>query len=250
MKRALFAGLLLAGCAAGQPGASFSGSSEPRLTKAAAIATSEGLPDGYERIGSVSARCDIVRDYQTLDEELLANVDCSDDRLDRALRERAAEAGGELLVDRECKETSRARKCEADVARPSDEALAARRAEPRAPAPRAPAPGPAEVDVIDEPRVSRSWAIKLSFEAQIPYERRARTLAELGRSGERPAQYEDLGEMVARCDRDDCEHAELAHALRVAAARVGAEHLSAVSCFDDRKGRTCVGSLGVEAQKR
>jgi hypothetical protein len=53
--------------------------------------------------------------------------------------------------------------------------------------------------------------------------------------------------MEARCDRGECQPAELAHALRVAAARVGAAELSELRCFDEQRGPACVGTLGAEA---
>jgi hypothetical protein len=130
------------------------------------------------------------------------------------------------------------------VARPSDETLAARRAERKPPSEPEPAPGPREVARLEEPRVSLSWGIKLTFEARAPYDRPATAPAKLVRSGDQPAQFEALGDMEARCEPNECEHSELANALRVSAGRVGAAALSEVHCFDDQRGRACVGSLG------
>src|SRR4051812_49047032 len=116
-------------CAGAPPGASYSGSRERPLVRAEQVRTAETVPPGYERLGRVSVRCKILHDLQALDREPLANVDCSEQRLDRALRERAAEVGGELLTGRECHRTLSERHCEARVARSSDEALEQRRLE-------------------------------------------------------------------------------------------------------------------------
>ncbi|HVJ19035.1 MAG TPA: hypothetical protein VM686_26630 [Polyangiaceae bacterium] len=244
MPRWLLIACLTATACGSPPGASYSGTRERPLTSAARVQTLDAVPPGYERLGRVSARCTSPRDYQVLVEEPLANVDCSVARLDRALRERAAEVGGEFLAKRECSRTERERSCEAQVVRPGDDMLVTRRPEAKAAAESAPAPGPDEVAHLEEPNVSSSWVIKLSFDSRMPYARPKRTPGEVGRSGQKPPQLQDLGDMEARCDNHECDAAELTNALRIAASHLGADSLSDVRCFDDRRGSACVGSLG------
>jgi hypothetical protein len=236
MKSSLALALVLVGCGAATPGASYSGSREKQLESPEAIQVVEAIPAGYEWQGRASARCKLLNDYQALSDELLANVDCSKERLQRALRERAAEVGGELLAELRCRRSSQERRCDAQVGRPSDETLAARRPEALA----------ASSSSNEEPRVSPSWAIRLSFESRLPFERPAHSLSAVERSADRPPHHEPLGDASAHCDRGDCESGELVHALRLAAARVGAHSVSAVRCHDDQRGHTCVGTLGAQ----
>lgn len=248
MKRiALACSWLLVGCGAARYGASYSGVWEEPLTSAERVVTVEAVPASYERLGRVSVRCKVLRDYQALSDEPFANVDCTEQRLRRALRERAAEVGGELLAGLDCRRSSGELRCDAQVARPDDDALARRSPERAAASPPSPAPDPESVARIEEPHVSRSWAILVSFDSRLPFERAARPPSKVDRAGDVPVQHLPLGDMEARCDRGECEARELAHALRVAAARVGAHSLAAVRCFDDRHGHACVGTLGAES---
>jgi hypothetical protein len=237
---------LLVACGAPQYGASYAGAREPKLVEPRAIRVTDALPYGYDRLGRVAARCQVLRDYRSLDEATLADVDCTQRRLRRALGERAAEVGGELLVALECRRSSASLSCGATVARPSDDTLAARPASPAASEESAPAPSAEDVEYLDEPRVSRSFAITLSFDARSENARPARPLPALERRPTPPAVQAPLGDLEARCDEGACEHEELAHALALAAARIGARALSALRCFDDERGAACVGSLSVD----
>jgi hypothetical protein len=234
----------LAGCShAG--GARFSGVSEPRLVKPENVGRAEAIPPGYERTGRVSARCDRVEGYQALDEQPFADLDCTHTRLTAALAESAAESGGELLVGLVCQDQGRSRSCSATVARPDDPALTRRTLEGERSRESAPAPSAAQVARLDEPRVDASWDILLSFEPQAKrFVRPPREPVQVIRSGDLPPHHLPLGDLEARCERGTCDATELAWALRVTAARFGADSLGAVRCFRTEDDEACVGTLG------
>jgi hypothetical protein len=236
--------LVALGCSRSQ-GARFSGSTEPRLVKAENVRRVEGIPPGYGRIGGVTARCERVEGFQALDEQPFADLDCSFARLNAALAESAAEAGGELLVGVSCREQGRARSCSASVARPGEELLSKRTLEGERATETAPAPSAAEAARLDEPRAGASWDIVLSFEPAIAtFSRPPREPVEIVRSGDLPPHHLPLGDLEARCERGACSADELSWALRVTAARFGADSLAAVRCFRSEDDEICVGTLG------
>ncbi len=219
--------------------------SEPRLVKPENVGRVEAIPPGYERIGRVSARCDRVDGYQALEEQPLADIDCTPARLSAALAESAAESGGELLVGLSCQDQARSRSCSAVVARPDEPALSKRTLESEGSRDSAPAPSAAEVARLDEPHVDSSWHILLSFEPRVArFQRSPREPVEVVRSGDLPPHHLPLGDLEARCERGSCEAGELAWALRVTAARFGADSLAAVRCFQTEDDEACVGTLG------
>ncbi len=234
----------LAGCSH-SGGARFSGVSEPRLVQPENVGSAEAIPPGYERIGRVAARCDRVEGYQPLDKQPLADIDCSEARLRAALAESAAESGGELLVGLSCQNQGKSRSCSAGVARPDEPALSRRTLESERAREKAPAPSAAEVARLDEPRVDASWNIFLSFEPTLQrFERRSREPVQVVRSGDLPPHHLPLGDLEASCERGACDASELSWALRVTAARFGADSLAGVRCFRTDDEEACVGTLG------
>jgi hypothetical protein len=226
-------------------GARFSGLNEPRLVKAENVGTVEAIPPGYERIGRVAARCDRVEGYQSLDERPLADIDCSRARLLAALAESAAESGGALLVGVVCQDQRESRSCSAAVARPGETALSTRPLGSEGSREKAPAPSAAEVAQLDEPRVDASWHILLSFDPRVKtFDRPAREPVQVVRSGDLPPHHLPLGDLEARCERESCDASELSWALRVTAARFGADSLAGVRCFRTEDEEACVGTLG------
>lgn len=203
------------------------------------VRRTEALPPDYDRIGRVAAHCERVEGFQPLDGTPFADLDCSFERLGSALAEAAAEAGGELLVGQRCQARARVRSCAADVARPSERALARRSLEGRS------EPARARSTSTDEPRPGTSWYILLSFDpAAQEFSRPAREPGEVVRTGALPPHHQALGDLVARCERGTCDEGELAWALRVTAARFGADSLAGVRCFETEDDSACVGTLG------
>ncbi len=241
---ALAAMLALGGCAT-TGGATYSGVREPALVRPEHVVRAEAVPAGYERIGRVMARCQPISGYGELDGESLADVDCSQPRLERALEEAAADAGGELLVALHCRSPGGALRCEANVARPSSELLSRRPAAPLAAGAPAPAPGPGQVALLDEPRANRAWNISLAFQPQVrAFTRPARPYSGVSSVDTLPAQHIALGDATARCDKSDCAAPDLAHALRLTAARLGADSVSGVRCIEESGERSCAATLG------
>ncbi len=238
--------LLIGGCSA-TGGATFSGVREPVLVRPDGIGRSEAVPSGYERLGRVMARCEPIDGFGALDGESLANVDCSRARLERALEEAAAEVGGELLVGLHCRSPGGALRCEAGVARPSERLLSRRSPVAARVVDTAPAPGPSEVVRLDEPLASRAWGIQVDFEPRLrAFSRPARPYSAVTSVERLPPAQLWVGDVLASCDRRACSDRELAHALRVTAARLGADTLAGVHCTELEDERQCSASLGAD----
>ena len=84
----------------------FEGHAEPRMVRPGELSEVETLPEGYERIGRLRARCTLVEGARPDDGARLIDVDCTESRLMAALRERAAEVGAEVLVTMPAEKTS------------------------------------------------------------------------------------------------------------------------------------------------
>ena len=95
--------LVVSGCGAGlRDGARFDGKARPALAAAAQVEETNAVPRGFSSLGSVEAHCTLTEGARRLHGEWLSDVDCSVSRLVQAMKERAADVGGELLVGRVC----------------------------------------------------------------------------------------------------------------------------------------------------
>jgi hypothetical protein len=208
------------------------------------------LPDGYDLIGRVSSRCLLRQGIRPIDEERLSDVDCSERRVAWALRERAAEVGGELLVGRACfsQPTTRQRVrllCKADVARPSEETLAQRRFDGR---PRVadgmslPGGTPTEIERLDEPNASTAWRILVDFTpAPRAAERPPRRTDLVRELAVMPVSHRRLGDVITTCEAECSEHA-VREGVRIAAGRMGATDVVDVRCARRSEGLFCAGT--------
>jgi hypothetical protein len=185
--------------------------------------------------------------------EPLSDVDCSTERLLAALREVAASAGGELLVGAQCGSSlieaaphqTEARRCTAGVARYVTGPSARLRplSVPRSGAPGRPAPSASDVKRIDEPDVSLSFRISVTFQpATATAERpplRGDQVRELPRM---PLADQSLGDLSASC-ADACDERALRYGVLLAAGRLGVRDVVGVRCYQAGSGNACVGTL-------
>lgn len=236
MRRALACLLLLSACAGPRTAARYHGSERPSLALPHEIQTVAALPDGYDTLGRISARCTLDPAARELDGAWLSDVDCSQARLMRALREKAADAGGELLVGAGCWSRPARRQldivCRAEVARPSDATLAARElGRRRAPPPDEPLPPEAE-----------AWRIRVHFN-QSPgvARRRARRPEDIREVPNFPVSHVRLGDVVTDCERG-CSFDAVRRGVLVAAARMGATDVVDVRCAQRGDGWVCSGT--------
>ena len=167
-----------------------------------------------------------------------------------ALRESAANAGGEVLVGLHCtarragRDTQRM-SCGAEVARFSGRGAASQRplAVPRSAPVGRPAPSANEVKRIDEPDAALAFRITLDFEPIVKkFERRPRSSAEVNELALMPLADRALGDLQARCE-DGCEERALRRSVLVAAGRLGVPDVVRVRCFSVGAGNSCVGTL-------
>jgi hypothetical protein len=197
------------------------------------------LPSGYTLGEALTEGCSVAPRV-AFEDEALSNVDCSYERLSRALRARAGEDGARFLVGKRCRGGPGARprlSCTASVARPTETTPLQANSAPS----RGPAPSASQVRDLDEPRPQDAARIRVTFRAgkdatALParaYDRVAETTQ--GSVGRRA-----LGQVSARCDEGACTADSLRHALRVAAGRVGAGEVSGVACFAEEDGARCV----------
>jgi hypothetical protein len=234
----LIASLPLAlGCAA--PGVQYRGRTAPSVAGPAELREVELLPEGYDRIGHVSARCRLVEGKRPPRGARLVDVDCGESRLMAGVRETAARSGGELLVGRRCSSRIAARdevsvtldvSCQADVARPSDDSLGRR---PLVSAVLAEA---------DAPRASEAWNIRVDFSpsrgAPIRAARRAEDVREVA---DMPVSHVRLGDVVTHCKRE-CSEQGARLGLLAAAGRFGASDVVELRCVAKGHGWLCSGT--------
>ena len=236
--------LAVGACASGLRSAvKFDGRAEPQLVRPAEVAELRELPAGYESTGEVTARCRVTQSAGRLQGAWLSDVDCSEGLLVRALREKVAAVGGELMVARECGSTmhkgalgQRDVSCRAEVARPTGETLSSR--SPAGPS-RAADEEPSEDGL---PPASAAWRIRVDFTpaagVELHMPRRGALVRELAVM---PVSHVRLGDVVTRCDRG-CDEAATVAGVRTVAGRMGATDVVGVRCTRRGAGLVCLGT--------
>jgi hypothetical protein len=240
------------GCAGRFDPASFEGTREPRRAEPEAIALLTASTNELTPLGAVRASCTLEPGFRKLDDEQLSDVDCSSERLLWALRESAANAGGQALVGARC--TSRrlsttAREayrvgCTGRVVRYRSAALSALRPlnAPRAVPPGTPAPSASDVARIDEPDASLAFRISVRFEPSVADFASAplpgASVHELSRM---PLSHRPLGDLVTTCEQ--CDERALRYGVLLAAGRLGAPDVVGVRCYREGEEQSCVGTL-------
>jgi hypothetical protein len=235
----LFASIVLAALATSSCGlrtaARYQGSEEPSLVRPDELQEVGALPDGYDRLGRVSASCTLRERDGAIEGEWLSDVDCSEARLQKVVREKAAQAGGELLVDLSCHARGKSSitvSCRADVARPSDERLAERVLARRAPSP---PPEP-------EPSASEAWRIRVHFTPNPGVPQRASKTSDSVREVPNfPVSHVKLGDVITKCAQG-CSFDAVRAGVLIAAARVGATDVVDVHCAARGDGWVCSGT--------
>ncbi len=245
----LAAALVLSACGASSgPGARFSGSSEAPIAAPWQLTEDAVVPEGYAVIGNVTASCNLSEGRRTIERERLIDVDCSEARLMRALRERAAAAGGQLLVARDCasqvvRESTTGRtlhvRCSAEVARAETSALGSGKAPPGT----GPGPTPEQAALVDEPHAGDAWRICIDFTPapETSGTRPARRGDLVREVANFPVSHVRLGDLVARC-YEGCAEQSVRASVRIAAGRVGATDVVDVRCVEQGRGVLCTGT--------
>jgi hypothetical protein len=233
-RAALFTLLTFASCAAPPR-------STPSLLRPSDVLEFAALPPGYSAGEVVSESCSGRSGLRAIHEESLADVDCSVERLSRALRARAAELSSRVLVGKQCRQRGRARvaiHCSATVAvvgSRSSLGIGGSTGLER------PAPSAPQVLDLDEPHPRQSAQIRVSF---LPSTRRvhlpSRSYHRVDETAQPSVGRALVGQVSARCD--DCDARSLRHALRITAGRVGAGEVASVRCFVEDDSQRCVGT--------
>ncbi len=228
--------LAVAGCGSGVRSATrFEGSTRPVLVGANQIEEENALPLGYDSLGSIHAHCTLTEGQRRIHGEWLSDVDCSAARLVTALRERAAVAGGELLVGRLCYSqvlngTPRRVRvtCDAEVARPDDDMLESR--------------PPEQMHAANmDGSVADAWRIRVDFTPAPHMPRRAPRRGDLVHEvGLFPAGHVRLGDVTVHCRRG-CSREAVHDGVRIAAGRMGATDVAEVHCAHRGHGWACSG---------
>ncbi len=240
-------------CAGRFDPAHFEGSRETRRAEPEAVREVTARTNELETLGTVHDSCQLRPGFRRLQGEALSDLDCSTERLDWALRESAASAGGELLVGLHCSSRrlgtsaseTYAVNCSADVARYKRGALASPGplTAPRSVPPGLPAPSAADVKRIDQPDASLGFRIALAFEPAVPrFERRLRSPSEVKELALLPIADLPLGDLAASCE-NSCDERALRYGVLVAAGRMGVPDVIGVRCFKTEAGNACVGTL-------
>jgi hypothetical protein len=222
--------LAAAGCQpAARPAGDFYGRTEAPSTEADAVRAVETWPVGYELLGRAAAHCRPVAVNPRWEGEWLSDVDCSAERLIRVLHERAAEVGGELLVNPYCGSRPVRPKsfdlvCRAEVGRRADESFGVHRFV------RAWRPA-------NEAR--EAWLIRVDFTPTgSEFARPPRPVSEVHELPDTPVSHVVLGELATSCGHG-CSERGVYEGLRAAAARRGANAIAQPSCRARADGWLC-----------
>jgi hypothetical protein len=214
--------------------------STPSEVKPSEVLELSALPPGYAAGETLSESCTGSRSFRAISEQPLGDVDCSFERLSRALRAHAAELDSRLIVGKRCQVRAGQRftiHCSATRALPTASLPLA----PWTAPPEGPAPSPARVLDLDEPYPRQSARIRVSFVPEgsasgLP----ARAYHRVDETARPSVGRVALGQVSARCA--DCDALALRHALRVTAGRMGAGEVASVRCFQDADDQRCVGT--------
>ncbi|MET0795556.1 MAG: hypothetical protein ABW061_28820, partial [Polyangiaceae bacterium] len=245
--------VLSVACAGRFDPAHFEGSREARRAEPEAVLSVAQRSDEMESLGTVRAECQLQPGFRRLASERLSDLDCSSERLLLALRESAASAGGELLVNARCRSGrsstalagARQLECSAGVARYIAGSLAKQRplSAPRSIAQGRPAPSASDIQRIDEPDASLAFRIELTFEPVVSFfESPALRGDQVRELSQLPVTHHPLGDLVASCS-DACDERALRYGVLIAAGRLGAPDVVSVRCYRSGVGNACVGTL-------
>jgi hypothetical protein len=240
-------------CAARFDPANFEGSREPRRAEPEAVRELAARTNELATLGTVHDSCRLRPGFRRLDGEALSDLDCTTQRLDWALRESAANAGGEALVGERCSSrrlgTSASETylvtCSAVVARFKSGVSAnpGPLTPPRSLPPGMPAPSASDIARIDQPESSLAFRIALRFEPKVSaFERRPRTGAEVKELALLPFADLPLGDLAATCE-DGCDERALRYGVLIAAGRMGVADVIGVRCFSSGSSNSCIGTL-------
>ncbi|HEX2878344.1 MAG TPA: hypothetical protein VHO25_02290, partial [Polyangiaceae bacterium] len=228
--------LVSLGC--GRAGALFSGQTQDPRVAPAQVLEQESMPADHRLLGVVETSCEREEPaFGELEEQesgcrSLAELMCSQESLSRALRERAAEVGGTLLVGRRCSseasEDGLSVRCIAEVATARDERAAHL----------AKAPAPVTDQVVPLRDEREADAIQVMYTALTAKPRAPRAPHRVAEQVTMPVQNVAIGDLLARCG-DECSAAALRESLRVAAGRVGASDLVGVRCLHKGEDLVC-----------
>ncbi|MEO8904401.1 MAG: hypothetical protein ABI488_18705 [Polyangiaceae bacterium] len=249
----LFAATCWVACTARFDPANFEGSRELRRSEPEAVREVTANTSDFETLGTVHAGCKWQPGFRRLKDEALSDLDCSTERLAWALRESAANAGGELLVGLHCSSLrlgnssseTYAVNCAAAVARYKNGALAKPGPlfAPRSLPPGTPAPSASDVKRIDQPDASLGFRIALNFQPAVAkFERRSRVPSEVKELALLPLADLPLGDLVASCE-PGCDERALRYGVLTAAGRMGVPDVIGVRCFTSGARNSCVGTL-------
>ena len=219
---------VLAGCGAhARSAARYSGDVEGALVHPADIQELPALPPGYYELGQVDTRCTQVKERE-ISRAWLSDVDCTEARLSLALKERAADVGGSLLVGKHCyslKESSGVRVvCRAMVGRPQTQT---------------PRPEFTYLDEV-EPRASQAWSIRVQYTPESDQVRPPRTPQNVTEALNKPVSHVLLGSVVTGCETG-CTEAGARAGLFAVAGRMGANSVTNAECARRQKGWVCTG---------
>lgn len=231
------------GCGGAAP-ARYSGANRARVVTAAEVREVAALPRAYEPLGQLSTECRRDLRPRALDDELLSDVDCSEERLSQVLREQTADVAGELLVAREC--SARASSlapeiqwltCTGTVAR-AEEALRERRRRGETGTPM----GRLEPYPAGQARAAEGWAIRVDSRLSQVAPRAPLRSDQVREYALAPLGSVELADVLARCVRGCTERGARSGVL-AAAARHGGSGVVGVRCIrHGQEGWLCTGT--------
>lgn len=234
--RSLALGLgLPLGLACGAAGVTFDGTARSRWLEPRDVAIADVPPQGHERLGKVAAQCAPLDTEGALRDARFSDLACSPGLLVAALRDRAAEVGGSVLVALRCDRDDIS--CEAGVWAPRPgvpRAAVSERPLNEDPQAAVVPGGPPRGHTADAWRVVvSSWSVSAARAPSDPSRIEELAIPRVG--------LIHVGDLEASCAAG-CARESLRAALRAAASRLGATSVAGVRCIQQDARASCIAS--------
>lgn len=234
-------GAFLVGCGAG--GLHFAGQGQAVVVGPAQVLAGDRAPAAHRRLGNVSAECRPLDASDGVAGARLSDLSCSTQLLLGALRDAAAQAGGDFLLQPHCSgvpaRPGKTLACAAEAWAPNDPAHFSR--PPLQPAVNEDPEGPVAAGAPAAGSVADAWRVHVDFwPAAGQAERKGVEFGDVAELAHLGAGQVLLGELTAHCD--GCVSSSARIGLFAAAARLGATSVVDVRCTRAESAISCVAS--------
>ena len=228
----LLVGVGVCGCGPKLRGSvAFTGRARPPIVAPEKLLITSTLPAGHRELGQATASC-VLTSARSLRGAWLSDVDCSEQRIRAAIRERAAAVGGTVLVALECRSERRR-------SPRSDAVWVAVRCDTTVAAPRTAPEGPRQPKSSPTHGATEAWRIRVDYQPVLEVARRAPRAPDTVRElATMPPSHLRLGDIITWCE-EGCSERGVYDGLFATAGRMGASDVVGINCVERRGGWLC-----------